>query len=169
MNHPIADGLLLGAAAGSGLIGGVFFAFSSFVMAALHRIPASAGIAAMQAINVTVINPGFLLGFFGTAVLCGLLLLGCLTGHVPAETALVSGCLLYAIGTFGVTIACNVPRNDRLAELDADAVETKQYWEQYMTGWTRWNHVRTVCAVLAAILLTVAHSNLSRSALSATG
>ena len=59
-----------GAALGSALIAGVFFAFSTFVMAALARLPPAQGIAAMQAINVTVLNPWFLGVFVGTAIAC---------------------------------------------------------------------------------------------------
>jgi uncharacterized membrane protein len=44
---------------GSALIGGIFFAFSSFVMKALARVPSPEGIAAMQSINVVVLNPSF--------------------------------------------------------------------------------------------------------------
>ena len=40
---------------GSAVIGGVFFAFSSFVMKALSRAPSNEGIAAMQSINVVVL------------------------------------------------------------------------------------------------------------------
>ena len=65
--------LLLVSALGCGLIGGVFFAFSSFVMGALARLPPAQGIAAMQSINIVVINPVFLLAFMGTAVGCGAL------------------------------------------------------------------------------------------------
>ena len=61
--------LILVSALGSGLIAGAFFAFSSFVMGALGKLPASQGIAAMQSINVVVINPIFLGVLFGTAAL----------------------------------------------------------------------------------------------------
>ena len=54
---------------GSALVGGIFFAFSSFVMKALANVPSAEGIGAMQSINVVVINPSFLGAFFGTAVL----------------------------------------------------------------------------------------------------
>ena len=56
-------------AVGSGLIGGVFFAFSTFIMQALARMPAAQGIAAMQHINVTVLNPWFLGVFMGTGLI----------------------------------------------------------------------------------------------------
>jgi len=49
--------LTLCAALGCGLMAGVFFAFSSFVMNALARLTPGEGIAAMQSINVAVINP----------------------------------------------------------------------------------------------------------------
>ncbi len=53
---------------GSALVGGTFFAFSSFVMKALAGVPSAEGIGAMQAINVVVLNPSFLGACMGTAV-----------------------------------------------------------------------------------------------------
>src|SRR5918992_1573611 len=61
-------GLTLATAVASGLVGGVFFAFSNFVMKALGRLRPSEGAAAMQAINVTVINPLFMTALFGTGL-----------------------------------------------------------------------------------------------------
>jgi len=40
---------------GTGLVGGIFFTFSTFVMQALARLSPNEGIRAMQAINVTVL------------------------------------------------------------------------------------------------------------------
>ncbi len=77
MNVVITVAVVL-ALLGSALIGGVFFAFSSFIMKALARVPSSEGIAALESVFVVVINPSFLGGFFGPAVLsvgaCGLAL-----------------------------------------------------------------------------------------------
>lgn len=44
-------------ALGCGLIAGIFFASSSFVMAALKRLPTAEGIAAMQSINRLAVTP----------------------------------------------------------------------------------------------------------------
>lgn len=55
--------LVLLTAWGSAITGGIFYAFSSFVMAALARIPASAGMMAMQSINITVLNGTFFAPF----------------------------------------------------------------------------------------------------------
>jgi len=54
-------------ALGCGLIAGVFFAFSTFVMKALAGLPTAQGIAAMQSVNVAVLNGWFFSAFFGTA------------------------------------------------------------------------------------------------------
>jgi uncharacterized membrane protein len=70
--------LTFAAALSSGLVAGVFFAFSSFVMPALGRIHPDQGIVAMQSITVTAITPAFMLALFGTAVVA--LVLG-ITAH----------------------------------------------------------------------------------------
>jgi uncharacterized membrane protein len=71
---PIIDDLLFAvkllSALGCGLMAGLFFAFSVSVMRALAALPSAAGLAAMQSINVAIINPMFLAAFFGTAVAC---------------------------------------------------------------------------------------------------
>ena len=58
------------AALGCALMAGLFFAFSVSVMRGLARVPAAAGIAAMQAINIVILNPVFGLVFFGTTAVC---------------------------------------------------------------------------------------------------
>jgi uncharacterized membrane protein len=83
--------LTLFAALGCGVIAGVFFAFSAFVMGALARLPARQGIAAMQAINVAAITPAFMVALFGTALACGALIVFVVLGvgralrRVPAH------------------------------------------------------------------------------------
>src|SRR5690349_12718288 len=92
-------------AAGSGLIGGVFFAFSTFVMKALARLPAAQGIAAMQSINVVVLNPTFLSVFMGTTIGCvGIALATFMPRHPPDSGYLLAGAASYFIGTFLVTV-----------------------------------------------------------------
>lgn len=143
--------LTLLAALGSGLIAGVFFAFSSFVMRALGRIPAAEGIAAMQSINIVVLNPMFLSVFMGTAVLCGIaIVFSWLRWNQPGSGYLLAGSLLYLIGTFLVTMAFNVPRNDALAAVVPASPEGARLWADYLSSWTAWNHVRTVAALAAA-------------------
>lgn len=139
-----------------GLMGGLFFAFSNFVMRALERISPDVGIAAMQAINRTVLNRIFLATFLGTAAACALLTLyAFIHWEVPGTFFLLIGSLLYLVGNFGVTMVCNVPRNNALAKLDAGNPESVAPWRTYVEQWTRWNHVRAGTALAASALLMI--------------
>jgi uncharacterized membrane protein len=143
--------LTLLAALGAGLVGGVFFAFSAFIMRALGRLPTAAGMAAMQSINVAVLNPWFLVPFVGTAVVAaGLGVWAVVDWSAVGSPWRLAGGVLYVVGTFGVTVACNVPLNDALATVAADDEGVAAVWEDYLVPWTRWNSLRTGTAVLAA-------------------
>jgi uncharacterized membrane protein len=54
-----------------------------------------------------------------------------------------------------VTVAFNVPLNDALASVKADAPDAARLWADYGATWTLWNHVRTFAAVLAMASLTL--------------
>jgi uncharacterized membrane protein len=149
----------LATALGCGLVAGVFFAFSTFVMAALRRLKPEEGIAAMQSINIVVVTPVFMTALFGTAAAClGLTAWAVISANVRMTALVLAGCVLYLIGTVGVTMVCNVPLNNRLAKLHPRDAGAEAYWVKYVTRWTAWNHVRTSAALAAAALLTVALS-----------
>jgi uncharacterized membrane protein len=142
------------AALGCGLIGGLLFAFSNFVMQALAQQPAASGIATMQAINRLILNPLFLLIFMGTALMCvALAAIAMLRWSQPGAIELLIASLLYVIGCFGVTIAFNVPLNNSLANLNPDAADIAEQWRSYVAAWLRWNHVRTLASIVAAVIL----------------
>ena len=75
MTEYIFTTLLWFSAIGSGLIAGLFFAFSTFIMTAFDRIPQGHGISAMQSINSAILRSLFMPLFFGTA-LASLLIAG---------------------------------------------------------------------------------------------
>ena len=121
--------LTLLSALGCGLMGGVFFAFSAFVMRALARLPPAQGIAAMHSINVVAITPLLMVALFGTAAACVLVAVSSLTAwQRPGAAYLLVGSLLYLVGTILVTIVFNVPRNDALAAVDP----AKRRWRSPM-------------------------------------
>jgi len=134
----------------------VFYAFSTFVVAALGRLPAAQGIAAMQSINVVVLNASFLGVFIGTAVACAVMAaLALAAASWPVALLRLAGALLYGVGTFGVTIVRNVPLNEALARAAPDSAEGAQLWARYRIDWTFWNHVRSAAGLLAAAVLIV--------------
>lgn len=149
--------LTLLAALGSGIVAGIFYGFSSFIMKALEKLPPHEGIAAMQSINVAVINPAFFVAFFGTAVLSLVLgVVAVLDGSVAGAALLATGALLYLVGCIGVTMVFNVPLNNRLAGVKPESAEGAEVWRHYLVAWTRWNSVRTAASALASVFFIVA-------------
>jgi uncharacterized membrane protein len=156
MTNKLLFTLTLLSALGCGLIGGVFFAFSTFVMKALAALSPPQGIAAMKSINIAVLNPIFLGLFLGTSVGCIILVIAsALAWHKPGAALALVGSVLYLVGTFLVTVTCNVPRNEALAGLDPAGADSAQFWSDYIRIWTAWNHVRTIAAIAASVLLMI--------------
>lgn len=150
-------GLTLATAVGAGLNGGFFFAFSNSVMEALGRLRPSEGAAAMQSINITVINPLFMTALFGTG-LASLVLIGWGFADLDEPYAgwLIAAGAIYLIGEIALTGAYHVPRNNALARVDPESEEGARVWRTYLVEWTRMNHVRTVAGLAASALLAVA-------------
>ena len=148
--------LTLLAAIGAGLAGGVFFAFSTFIMLALRRMPDAQGIRAMQEINKAAPAPLFMLVLFGTALLCVVLGVSAVRRWgEPAAAWQLAGAALYMICVI-LTMAYHVPHNDALGRLDPGAASSVAPWHHYLTYWTAWNHVRTLSASAGAVAFTVA-------------
>ncbi|WP_018977070.1 anthrone oxygenase family protein [Saccharibacillus kuerlensis] len=144
------DALIFLNALGCGLMAGLFFVFSNSAMTALSRLEDGSGMNAMQAINAAIVNPTFLLLFFGTACLSAVSAAAALLHwQQPGSVWMLAGGLLYLAGGFGVTVICNVPLNNKLAAHRPDTAEGLDFWNQYSLVWTRWNHVRTFCSAAA--------------------
>jgi uncharacterized membrane protein len=142
---------------GCGVMAGVFFAFSAFVMKGLDRLPAPRAVAAMQEINAAAPTPAFMVVFLGTALACAGLMLSSLFvwGEISAVYLLVGGGL-YLVFSFGLTVVYHVPRNEALARVEADGADAESRWSGYVVGWTAWNHLRFAGALAASALLVMA-------------
>lgn len=142
---------------GCGLVAGIFFAFSAFVMKALSRLSPGDGVAAMQSINVAVLNPWFLGVFFGTAATCLMALVwSLLRWQEPDAAYLLIGATLYLVGCLFVTIVFNVPKNQSLASVSPGDPGGESQWAIYVSTWTAWNHVRTLAAFAGAASFAIA-------------
>jgi uncharacterized membrane protein len=155
------DCLLFGATVlavlGSGLIAGVFFGFAAFMLKAISRLPVPQGIAAMQSITTAIKNSLFLLLFFATAALAGVLALAApFNWSKPGSAYLLLGSLLFLSFPFGVTLLKNVPLNNRLATVKPESAEGASYWEDFRASWTLWNHLRWLGALAAMASLLLA-------------
>lgn len=140
--------LIFSAAIGAGVNAGLFFIFSVCIMGALGRLPAAQGVAAMQSINVVILNPWFMLAFLGTALLSLVLVAVAVFTGSPARLYAIAGGLLFLAGTILVTMVFNVPMNNKLEALLPQSEEAARLWSStYLVDWVRWNHVRTLSSL----------------------
>jgi len=157
MTQLVTSGLLWFSAIGCGLLAGVYFAFSTFIMTALGRIDHARGISAMNAINSIILRSLFMPLFFGTTLAS--LILAVMTlfrWSEPGATAMLAGGLIYVAGMFLCTMFFNVPLNNALAAVDPASAETASVWARYRKDWTLWNHLRTIASTAACALYIAA-------------
>ena len=105
-------------------------------------------------------SPNFLLVFLGTGVLCAVsVLLGwnVLGGSLLTTTVATA---IYILGCIVSTIVFNVPLNNQLEAVDPESEVGRILWTQYLSKWTRWNHVRSVATLVSTFLLALTIANL---------
>ena len=155
MSEGLRRALILAAALGSGVVAGVFYAFSAFVMRALDRLSPAEGIRAMQSINREAPTFWLMAALLGTAALCVVVAVDSLRRlHAAGAGWILAGGLTYLV-TIVVTAAYHVPRNDALDAIDPTAAGAPGIWSHYVTTWTAANHVRVAAPLAAAALLTI--------------
>ena len=153
----LTTALLWFLAIGCGLIGGLYFAFSTFIIAALARIAEPAGIAAMQSINDVILHSLFMPIFFGTTIAgLALAVLALFDWATQGSLAMLIGGILYVVTMFVVTMVFNVPLNNALAASDSGSAGARATWARYQKDWTVWNHVRTIGSLAASVLFVYA-------------
>mgnify|MGYP001372651566 FL=1 len=135
-----------------GFLGGVYFAFSFFVMQSLNKIDHKEAINAMSSINLVILKSPFMILFFFSSFIALALFLRSIFAHeVLSSRGFAS--LVFLIGMFLCTAIKNVPLNDKLASFN-NSLSTENEWNYYYKNWTMWNHVRTAsCFLSMAILL----------------
>lgn len=141
------------------VVGGIFYAFSTFVMTGLDRAGPDAAIAAMRGVNAEAqANAPFLLVFVGSAVLAlGVGVIATVRLAQPGSGYVLAGAVLVLVA-FLVTVMFNVPLNDHLAAVDptgSTAADATREWHAYLGPWTAWNHVRTLAPLLGSVLILV--------------
>ncbi len=147
---------------GFGLVAGIFFAFSDFIMRSLNETKTEAAIEAMQSINRVVYRSIFyylLWSMLAVAVGLGAYASFNLSG--PALGAAVMGTASYFGGVLIVSLAINVPMNQHLDQLDCHGPDAAAYWNNtFVPRWTFWNHVRTATSAGASVCYLVACAQL---------
>jgi len=142
----VRTGLLLAATLTTGLVAGLFYAFSISVLPALRATPAAVLVEVMQRVNRAILNGWFFLCFVGALVLgLAAAILAAVDGDPGVLAPATIGFLLYAVQIV-VTRTVNIPLNDALDA--AGTTDPEAARRAFEARWVRWNHVRTwLCTV----------------------
>lgn len=139
------------------IMGGVYFAFSTFMMPSLDALGSTHGMEAMQSINKVIVRSLFLPVFFvGTLTSAAVAVVGLYDMGRPGAVMLVAGGALYFFGMFVVTVVGNVPLNNALENEKPGSQAGDVMWLRYLAAWVRWNHVRTLSCLASTICLVSA-------------
>lgn len=139
---------LWGLTLSAGVMAGVYFAFSAFVITSLDKLAASSAVAAMNSINRVIVTSAFMPLFWGSSLLAGILIV-LASWQSSGMLATLAG-VVYLTGMLLVTALFNVPLNNRLR--DCSEQECADVWSVYTRRWTFWNHVRTTASVLTMVI-----------------
>lgn len=143
------------------LVAGFLFAFAVVAMPGIGKLSDRAFIRAFQVMDGVIqkSQPLFVFVWLGSAVA---LIVAAGLGFGRLEGAdrwlLITATAVYLLGVQAPTIVINIPLNNKLQSLDADALdeaEAKSARQAFEPKWNRSNVVRTLlsCGVSAALLV----------------
>ena len=147
------------AAIASAAAAGMMYVFSTFVMRGLDRTGQISAITAMRGINVEAnANAPFLLAYLGAALLAAAVGVAAVVQiRQPGSGWLLAGAIFGVLGAI-ITMAFNVPLNNHLDTVDPAGLslaDAAREWQAYFSTWTMWNHVRTLTAIVAPVLMLI--------------
>lgn len=141
-----------GAAAATGLLAGVYYAYSTSVMPGLAQTGDRAFVDTMQQINIAIVNPAFLAAFLGAPALT---LAALLAGRRLRSARWTAAALALNVIGLGVSTFANIPLNDQLQQAGdprhlADPAAVRA---QFEAAWVAWNVVRGLLTAGALLCL----------------
>ncbi|WP_084239585.1 anthrone oxygenase family protein [Pedobacter africanus] len=148
------------------LIAGLFYAYSCSVNPGLGKLSDEVYILAMQSINRAILNPVFFASFMGTLLLLPLStwLLYRSGGASTVFYFLFAATIIYAVGTFGVTMVKNVPLNEALDKFNVRSASLEEIAKQrqlFQIPWNNFNNIRTIASIVSLVLVIIACINVS--------
>ena len=149
--------MLIALITATGVMAGIYFAFSVFVMKSLAQLPVQEDIRVMNSINKVIVKTAFLPLFFLSSIGHLALIIYAFISDNYAAGLLVPAGVIYIGGMFMVTVLGNVPLNNRLAAASTNGgTASGALWNGYLLHWGRLNHIRTGSCIAATLLMLLA-------------
>lgn len=145
----------------TGLMAGMFFAWSFSVNNGLSNLGDVLFIKTFQSMNKSIQNPIFSMIFLGSAFLIpwSLYLNNDDTSSFTFLCLLVAT-VVYLTGSVGVTFFANLPLNKTLDGFDSDTATSEVIFKKrriFERKWNILNTIRTIASLLAFVLLVICY------------
>lgn len=141
--------LLLLATLFTGLMAGLYAAFSYAVMPGLRRSDDRSFVEAVRGINVAIINPLFLSLFMGALLIGAGAVFALWRSQSSGLVWAIAGLALYVV-TVAITAIVNVPLNDELANAGSlETIDASAVREKFYGNWVAGNLARAVFGIAA--------------------
>lgn len=152
----------------SGLMAGLFYAYSCSVNKGLKSLNDQEYLSAMQSINKAILNPWFFMSFMG------LLLVYPVSTYVLYKSdggfsfyLMAVASVIYFIGVFGITVVGNVPLNNQLENFNISESSNGQIAamrETFEGSWNFFHSLRTSASLISFGLTVLSFLNLKNKA-----
>jgi uncharacterized membrane protein len=150
-----------------GLMAGVFGLYAHTIMRGLGKTDDRTFVAAFQSMDRAIINPLFMLTFFGALVFSGVAAVLYLRDDGGSVLPWVTVAFVLYLAVFVITVAVNVPLNDEIKTAGdpdriADLAAVRDAFHE--TRWVAWNVVRAIASTVAFVCLAwalVLHGRIS--------
>ena len=142
----------------TGLTAGLCFTWSNAVTPGIGQLDDLGFLQSFQQMNRVIINPTFMLVFFGPFVSNIILLFLKYHNSSSSIWLFVVAAGLFIFGVTCVTIFGNVPLNEILDKVDlisASAEELSTLREKFEAPWNQWHWVRTITSIASFMLLMI--------------
>ncbi len=140
----------------TGLTAGLCFTWSNAITPGIGKLDDLSFLQSFQAMNRTIINPSFLIIFFGPAILLFLNAFLHHNAHPASFRSFIIAAILFFLGVGLVTVFKNVPLNELLDKTileDLSVIELRELRTQFEQPWNRWHIQRTIASFTSFTLL----------------
>lgn len=128
-----------------GLLAGVYYSFSMSVIPGLKAIDTDAAGTAMRSMNRKILTPWLFVPFLGAPIMA---LVSGIFAEGSSALWYFAAAAVSVVGSFGVTVAFNIPLN---TALDAERID----FAEFAPRWNRLNILRAVSSVASLVLVGV--------------
>ncbi|WP_298758313.1 DUF1772 domain-containing protein [uncultured Psychroserpens sp.] len=142
----------------TGLTAGLCFTWTNAITPGIGQLDDIGYLQAFQQMNKAIINPTFIIIFFGPFVSNMILIYLKYQNLDKSFWLFVAAAALFILGVASVTVFKNVPLNEILDKTDlasATTEELKVLRQKFENPWKQWHLVRTISSITSFVLLLI--------------